>query len=139
VEVIQATILLLVFLVFGALLIVIPGHLGREAGLWVVKKHRLSWEQIGVNPLPWWGTIVIIWLVEIIITLSIALGAPMLPERPFFPFYIYRVLLGQQLVEHVFVMVYSILMITAFFIASYVRILLRGRSRPKENPDQRTN
>lgn len=135
----QAFLLLLVLLTFGALLIVIPEHLGREIGLWVVKKKRLSWGQIGVDLLPWWGIIIIVWLVETIIVLAIALGVPISLERAFFPFYIYRVLLGQQLAEPVFVMVYSILMISAFFVANFARILLRKRTKPNEIPDQTTN
>ncbi|MHB1256209.1 MAG: hypothetical protein ACYCXI_08330 [Dethiobacteraceae bacterium] len=72
-------------------------------------------------------------VVETIIVILIALDIPnMPPQRPNFLVYIYRALLTQQLQEPAYAMVYSILMITAFFAVGFVRALLVTRKKRTE-------
>jgi hypothetical protein len=54
-----------------------------------------------------------------------ALTEELIPtQRQFFPVYIYKAVLGQQLHDFAYVIIYAFLMIVAFFISGFVRVLI---------------
>jgi hypothetical protein len=123
-------------LLSGLFLLVIPETLGIKAGFWVARNHFQSEPQIKVGETSWWTIFICIIAVETIIINIAALGGAIIPsERPFFPVFIYKALLEQQLQDPAYVILYSILMISAFFIAGFVRVL-RGRKQQIKNTDQ---
>ncbi|MBS3885963.1 MAG: hypothetical protein KGZ56_02805 [Dethiobacter sp.] len=132
-----------VLLLLAFLLVAIPEFLGQKAGIWVAKTGSSPQDNLGrtkakhvflpVGELPWWGGFAVVIAVEVMITILVALDVPnMPPQRPNFLVYIYRALLTQQLQEPVYFMVYSILMITAFFAVGFVRALLVTRKKRTE-------
>ena len=140
----QVFLFVVVLLLFASLLIAIPEFLGQKAGRWAAKTGSSPQDNLGktkakhffflpVGELSWWGIFAVVIAVEVMITILVALDVPNIPpHRPFFPVYIYRALLAQQLQEPVYVMVYSILMITAFFVVSFARVLLVTRKKRTE-------
>ena len=139
----QVFLFVVVLLLLVFLLIIVPEFLGQKAGIWAAKTGSSPQDNLGktkakhfflpVGELPWWGGFAVVIAVEVMITILVALDVPNIPpQRPFFPVYIYRALLAQQLQEPVYVMVYSILMITAFFVVSFARVLLVTRKKRTE-------
>jgi competence protein ComGC len=139
----QVLLFVVALLLSGLLLLAIPEFLGQKTGIWVAKTGSSQQDNLGktkakhfflpVGELPWWGGFAVVIAVEVMITILVALDVPNIPpQRPFFPVYIYRALLTQQLQEPVYIMVYSILMITAIFVVSFARVLLVTRKKRTE-------
>lgn|GEM_PF-860389 len=140
---VHVLLLLVVLLLSVHLLLVIPTSfgvfLGQKAGLWSTKNRLGKTKGEHAFPLPydaknffWWGIFAVFLTVETIIMILGDLdipNIPILPQTLFFPFYIYRALLIQQLEEPVYVMVYSILMMTGVFAVGFVRALLFTRKK----------
>jgi len=139
----QGLLFVVALLLSGLLLLAIPEFLGQKAGIWAAKTGSSKQDNLGrtktkhaflpVGELSWWGGFAVMAVVETIIIVLVALDIPNIPpQRPIFPVYIYRALLTQQLQEPVYLMVYSILMITAFFAVGFVRALLVTRKKRTE-------
>jgi len=140
----QGLLFIVALLLSGLLLLAIPEFLGQKAGIWAAKTGSSPQDNLGktktkhffflpVGELSWWGGFAVVIAVEVMITILVALDVPNIPpQSQFLPVYIYRALLTQQLQEPVYVMVYSILMITAFFVVSFARVLLVTRKKRTE-------
>jgi len=133
------------FLIF-VLLISVPEYFGEKTGLWILKRRfRSEPQKIKLGRISGWvlsklGFFMMIFAcmiaVVVIIEHMAALGVFNIPEIPFILHLIYRSLLEQQLIEPVYTMVYSILLMTAFFVAGFVKVLLKFLwSRTQLNKD----
>ena len=126
----QALLFVIVLVFSGVFLLVIPEALGIKVGLWSARKHFQSESQIQVGKISWREIFACIAAVEVIIISTSALVEGAIPsQRPFFPVYIYKALLVQQLQDPVYVILYSFLMIAAFFIAGFARVLRAQKRR----------
>jgi len=121
----QALVFIVVLLLSGIFLFVIPETLGIKVALFAMRKHFQSGQEIKVGKTSWWAIFACFAVVEAIIMSISALTEELIPaQRQFFPVYIYKAVLGQQLHDLAYVIIYAFLMIVVFFISGFVRVLI---------------
>jgi len=110
----------------GLILLVIPEFLGQKAGIWVVTRLRPSWPQgrLGGPPsllkLPGWRWVASVFIAVVTVETVFENLVPEAPNLPSLPYLIFTSLQQQRLQqESVHLIIYSILIITTFFIIGF--------------------
>ena len=110
----------------GLLLIVIPEHFGQKVGIWVVTRFIPSWPQGRLGEPPslfklsgWWGVVFVFIALVTVETVfeNLVHEAPNLPSAPYLIFTSLQQ--GRLQQEPIHLMIYSFLIITAFFVIGF--------------------
>ena len=126
---------LVVLMFIGLILLVIPEYLGHKVGIWVVTQLRPSWPQGRLGPpsllkLSGWRWVASVFIAIATVEIAFENLVPEAPNLPSIPYLVFTSLQQQRLQqEPVHLMIYSTLIITAFFFIGFASIFFSSWHR----------